>query len=95
MAPGAQPQAQPSQQASGALQPEVNVPDISQTFSDEVQEEANSYFQQIYTQPPQPSMSIEQFLDILKRFRDSPNRRERVRTSFLGGVGKVEGPSYA
>ncbi|VDP38629.1 unnamed protein product [Soboliphyme baturini] len=68
-----------------ASQPVVNtpfsdatMPDISQVFCEEVQNEANSYFQQIYTQPPQPSMSIEQFLEILKRFRDSPVKKERV-----------------
>jgi len=61
---------------------EPSNPDITQTFAEDIQEEANGYFQQIYTQPPQPSMSIEQFLDVLKRFRDSTDRRQLVHTLF-------------
>lgn len=52
--------------------------DISQQFSTEVEDEANSYFQRIYNQPPHPTMSIDEVLDMLKRFKDSPNRREKV-----------------
>ena len=51
--------------------------DISQQFSTEVEDEANSYFQRIYNQPPHPTMSIDEVLDMLKRFKDSPNRREK------------------
>lgn len=52
--------------------------DISQQFSTEVEDEANSYFQRIYNQPPHPTMSIDEVLDMLKRFKDSPNRKEKV-----------------
>ncbi|KAK3085676.1 hypothetical protein FSP39_006989 [Pinctada imbricata] len=52
-------------------------PDISQNFSKEVEDEANSYFQKIYNQPPHPTMSIDDVLDMLKRFKDSPNRKEK------------------
>ena len=52
--------------------------DISQQFSTEVEDEANSYFQRIYNQPPHPTMSIDEVLDMLKRFKDSLNRREKV-----------------
>uniref|UniRef100_A0A915LAQ2 CCR4-NOT transcription complex subunit 1 n=1 Tax=Romanomermis culicivorax TaxID=13658 RepID=A0A915LAQ2_ROMCU len=55
---------------------EPNNPDITQSFTDDIQGEANNYFQQIYAQPPQPSMSIEQFLEVLKRFRDSTEKKQ-------------------
>uniref|UniRef100_A0A915E071 Uncharacterized protein n=1 Tax=Ditylenchus dipsaci TaxID=166011 RepID=A0A915E071_9BILA len=42
-------------------------------FSDEVQEEANSYFQQIYS--PAGRMSVNDFITKLKLFRDSHNQR--------------------
>lgn len=43
----------------------------------EVEDEANSYFQQIYNHPPHPTLSIDEVLDMLQRFQDSPVRRER------------------
>lgn len=49
------------------------------SFSEEVEDEANTYFQRIYNQPPHQTLSIDEVLDILKRFKDSNNRRERVR----------------
>ena len=55
-------------------------PDMSQQFSKEVEDEANGYFQRIYNQPPHPTMSIDEVLDMLKRFKDSPNRKEKVST---------------
>lgn len=63
-------------------------PDIQQQFSKEVEDEANSYFQRIYNQPPTPTMSIDEVLDMLKRFKDSPDKKEKVRvyrvTQFSG-----------
>lgn len=53
-------------------------PDIQQQFSKEVEDEANSYFQRIYNQPPTPTMSIDEVLDMLKRFKDSPDKKEKV-----------------
>ncbi|XP_056008647.1 CCR4-NOT transcription complex subunit 1-like isoform X3 [Ostrea edulis] len=52
-------------------------PDIQQQFSKEVEDEANSYFQRIYNQPPTPTMSIDEVLDMLKRFKDSPDKKEK------------------
>lgn len=46
------------------------------TFSDEVQEEANSYFQQIYS--PAGQMHVNEFILKLKQFRDSSSKREKV-----------------
>jgi CCR4-NOT transcription complex subunit 1 len=42
---------------------------IRQQFSKEVEDKANSYFQQIYNQPPHPTMSIDEVLEMLKRFK--------------------------
>lgn len=47
------------------------------TFSDEVQEEANSYFQQIYS--PAGQMHVNEFILKLKQFRDSSREREKVK----------------
>lgn len=44
--------------------------------SKEVEDEANSYFQRIYNHPPHNSLSIDEVLDMLQRFKDSPVRRE-------------------
>lgn len=54
-------------------------PDSSQHFSKSVEDEANSYFQKIYNQPPHQVLSIDEVLEMLKRFRDSQNKRERVK----------------
>ena len=53
--------------------------ETNQQFSKEVEDEANSYFQRIYNQPPHPTMSINEVLDMLKRFKDSSNKKEKVR----------------
>lgn len=52
-------------------------PDINQDFTQPIQEEANSYFQQIYATPPSPTITIEQFLDTLKQFQQSQNKKDR------------------
>ncbi|KAK7790471.1 hypothetical protein R5R35_006209 [Gryllus longicercus] len=52
-------------------------PEMSGTVSKEVEDEANSYFQRIYNHPPHPTLSIDEVLDMLKKFQDSPNKRER------------------
>ena len=54
-------------------------PDMIQQFTKEVEDEANSYFQRIYNQPPHPTMSIDEVLEMLKRFKDSANRKEKVK----------------
>ena len=45
-----------------------------QTFSKEVDERANAYFQAIYNR----GVSVDNLLDLLKQFKDSPNKKERV-----------------
>ncbi|XP_078337543.1 CCR4-NOT transcription complex subunit 1-like isoform X2 [Crassostrea virginica] len=91
--PGAPPQPQPTPPTLGQQQsmgPQAVVrpgqtagdissifPDIQQQFSKEVEDEANSYFQRIYNQPPTPTMSIDEVLDMLKRFKDSPDKKEK------------------
>ncbi|XP_011335843.1 CCR4-NOT transcription complex subunit 1 isoform X2 [Ooceraea biroi] len=52
-------------------------PDMGQNVSKEVEDEANSYFQRIYNHPPHPTLSIDEVLDMLKKFQDSGSRRER------------------
>lgn len=58
-------------------------PEINPAESLEVEEEANSYFKRIYSHPSHPTLSIDEVLDMLKRFQDSPNRRERVGCVFV------------
>ena len=52
-------------------------PEISGPISKEVEDEANSYFQRIYNHPPHPTMSIDDVLDLLKKFQESAVQRER------------------
>jgi CCR4-NOT transcription complex subunit 1 len=52
-------------------------PDISQNVSKEIEDEANGYFQRIYNHPPHPTLSIDEVLDMLKKFQDSSIKRER------------------
>lgn len=50
---------------------------LEQKVSPEVEKEADTYFQRIYNQSAQGSMTVDEVLDMLKRFQDSPNKRER------------------
>lgn len=52
-------------------------PDSSQPISKEIEDEANSYFQRIYNHSPHSSLPIDEVLEMLKRFQDSPVKRER------------------
>ncbi|XP_060519791.1 CCR4-NOT transcription complex subunit 1 isoform X2 [Cylas formicarius] len=45
--------------------------------SKEIEDEANNYFQRIYNHPPHPTLSIDEVLSMLKRFQDSPSKREK------------------
>lgn len=47
------------------------------TISNEIEEEANGYFQRIYNHPPHPTLSIDEVLDMLKCFQESQIKRER------------------
>lgn len=51
---------------------------MNQHFSKEIEDEANSYFQRIYNHPPHPTISIDEVLDMLKRFKDSTVKKEMV-----------------
>ncbi|XP_017488666.1 PREDICTED: CCR4-NOT transcription complex subunit 1-like, partial [Rhagoletis zephyria] len=53
------------------------LPDVENEFSKEVEEEADSYLRKIYNQDLPDSMSIDQVLDMLKKFQESPNKREK------------------
>lgn len=55
-------------------------PGMDQSFTKEVEDEANSYFQRIYNHPPNPTISIDEVLEMLKKFKDSPVKKERVST---------------
>ena len=50
-----------------------------QNFSKEVDDKANSYFQAIYNR----GMSVDRLLDELKKFKESPNKKDRVRSYVL------------
>ncbi|XP_026678412.1 LOW QUALITY PROTEIN: CCR4-NOT transcription complex subunit 1 [Diaphorina citri] len=46
--------------------------------SKEIEDEANSYFQRIYNHPPHPTLSIDEVLEMLKKFQDSNIKREKL-----------------
>lgn len=67
----------PSQQNVSTQQVQQSLfPDQPQ-ISNEIEEEANGYFQRIYNHPPHPTLSIDEVLDMLKRFQESQIKRER------------------
>ncbi|CAG0913001.1 unnamed protein product [Notodromas monacha] len=51
-------------------------PDILPSTTKDVEDEANSYFQRLY-QNPNPQMSVDEVLQMLKKFQDSDIKRER------------------
>lgn len=53
------------------------IADFQGPVSKEIEDEANSYFQRIYNHPPHPTLSIDEVLDILQRFKESSIRREQ------------------
>lgn len=48
------------------------------TVPKEIEDEANSYFQRIYNLAPQHSLSIDEVLEMLKKFQSSGVKREKV-----------------
>lgn len=52
-------------------------PDMNQNVSPEIEKEADTYFQKIYNQSSAGSMSIDDVLDMLRRFQDSTATREK------------------
>uniref|UniRef100_A0A1Y9H2G9 Uncharacterized protein n=1 Tax=Anopheles dirus TaxID=7168 RepID=A0A1Y9H2G9_9DIPT len=61
---------------AAAINPSPFPTEMAQPVSKEVEDEANSYFQRIYNLPPHPTLSIDEVLDMLQRYKDSPNRHE-------------------
>jgi hypothetical protein len=51
-------------------------PEAERAMSREVEDEANSYFQRIYNHPPHPTLSIDEVLELLKKFQTSGGQRE-------------------
>ncbi|RWS10080.1 CCR4-NOT transcription complex subunit 1-like protein, partial [Dinothrombium tinctorium] len=52
-------------------------PEMPQNVSQEIEKEADSYFQRIYNQSSTSSMTIDEVLEMLKKFQDSSVKRER------------------
>jgi len=52
-------------------------PEMSGPVPREVEDEANSYFQRIYNHPPHPTLTIDEVLEMLKRFQSSGIQREQ------------------
>uniref|UniRef100_H2YFJ7 CCR4-NOT transcription complex subunit 1 n=1 Tax=Ciona savignyi TaxID=51511 RepID=H2YFJ7_CIOSA len=46
-------------------------------FNKEIEDEANGYFQRIYNQPPHPTLSVDDILELLQTFKESSNKKER------------------
>ncbi|XP_013136530.1 PREDICTED: CCR4-NOT transcription complex subunit 1 isoform X2 [Papilio polytes] len=59
------------------LPDQIHFPELMHNVSKEIEDEANGYFQRIYNHPPHPTLSIDEVLEMLKKFQDSPNKRER------------------
>ncbi|XP_059059892.1 CCR4-NOT transcription complex subunit 1-like isoform X2 [Achroia grisella] len=55
----------------------IHFPEMMHNVTKEIEDEANGYFQRIYNHPPHPTLSIDEVLDMLKKFQDSPNKREQ------------------
>ncbi|XP_030040329.1 CCR4-NOT transcription complex subunit 1 isoform X2 [Manduca sexta] len=55
----------------------IHFPEMMHNVAKEIEDEANGYFQRIYNHPPHPTLSIDEVLDMLKKFQDSPSKRER------------------
>ncbi|XP_031355964.1 CCR4-NOT transcription complex subunit 1 [Photinus pyralis] len=51
--------------------------EIAPNVTKDIEDEANSYFQRIYNHPPHPTLSIDEVLDMLKKFQESASKRER------------------
>lgn len=64
-------------QQQGPTLPSQQIFPDQQPISNDIEEEANGYFQRIYNHPPHPTLSIDEVLEMLKRFQESANKRER------------------
>ena len=52
-------------------------PELPNHIPKEIEDKANSYFQRIYNVPPHPTLTINEVLELLKKFQDSADARER------------------
>lgn len=52
-------------------------PELPGQIPREVEDKANSYFQRIYNVPPHPTLTIDEVLELLKKFQESNVPRER------------------
>lgn len=64
--------------SSGGSDITAVLPGVNQSFPSDVESEANSYFQKIYNQPPNLTMTIDEVLEMLKKFKDSSSKKEKV-----------------
>jgi len=74
--------------SAAAAQPAAGLAQAQQ-FSKDVEDEANSYFQRIYNTSGSSQHSaitiVEQVLEMLKNFKDSPSDRDKVRDVYRAG----------
>ncbi|CAG2115442.1 unnamed protein product, partial [Medioppia subpectinata] len=72
-------------------------PDMQHNVSVDIEEEADTYFQRIYNQQQSGCLTIDEVLDMLRRFQDSETKRERdVFTCMIRNLFKEYGffPQY-
>jgi CCR4-NOT transcription complex subunit 1 len=72
-------------------------PEMQQNVSPEIEKEADTYFQRIYNHSGPQSMTIDEVLEMLQRFQDSPNQREKeIFTCMIRNLFKEYGyfPQY-
>ncbi|KRZ17968.1 CCR4-NOT transcription complex subunit 1, partial [Trichinella pseudospiralis] len=65
-----------------------NLPDLSpsdgqQMYANDIQEEVNGYFRQVYAQADANGITVENFLEILRRCHDSKDKREKEVASCM------------
>lgn len=73
---GTQPQARAAASGQGADLANI-FPEMKQNVSPEIEKEADSYFQRIYNTSGTSSMTIDEVLEMLRRFQDSSSAREK------------------
>ena len=72
-------------------------PEMPQNVSPEIEKEADTYFQRIYNNSGSQSLTIDEVLDMLRKFQDSPNQREKeIFTCMIRNLFKEYGyfPQY-
>lgn len=74
---GPAPMVVPMMEKPRSTDPSMQYSDLILNVSKEVEDEATGYFQQIYNHPPHPTLSIDEVLEMLKKFQNSPDKHER------------------